>query len=251
MQPFPPQDNIRESRVVEDICVMLHDDTDATRTKVKRWIQHVLNKARAVKRLWFLENLTWITLGRGRDVVDLLGHVDSIHSVFCPLRLDMASLSELVEQRQWASAMGHGNAGKPEIYAVESGRRIHLFPCPHESMLFSVLYSRPIHVALVPDHWETIILDGVLAFYGQHFDRDALTQNQELFEGRFYGTVRRETDGSHDASIMRRYARVIHGTSRLTADSESDSSAPLLAPASLTGIGYVSIDLGYYPWEIQ
>lgn len=250
MQPYPPQDNSRESRIVNDVCVLLHDDNPATQDKVKRWIQHVLYKAREVKRFWFLENLAVKTLNAGQDVVDLVGHLDTVHAVYGPTRLENIPLSEVAELRADALVNSKPNAGKCLKYAAEAGRRIHLWPVPSATFTLSVLYSRPIHVETVPFHWESIILDGVLGFYGKHFDRDALMQDPTDFIAQFYNAVRRESDGTQDVVVHKRYRPRREATTKITANSASDTAIEFVQPASLTGDGYVSIELGYYPQYI-
>jgi hypothetical protein len=122
---------------------------------------------------------------------------------------------------------------------------------------FSCLYTRPMDLAIVPEFWETVVLDGVLGTYGRHFDRDALGSSPEEFERRYESKLKRaNTDSwdieraslyedSQDVTDLQRAAR--EASSFQTAQSESGLATGYTVPASLTGIGYVTIETGDYP----
>ena len=250
MQPFPNQDVNRNILVIQDTCDLLHDDSEATQTKVKRWIRHVLNTASEYKRWWFLENIATSTVDSGSDVIDLVGHIDKVSEVFCPRKLRNISLNELVSLRTRAIDQKISNAGRPKAYALEAGRRIHLWPAPATTYRLNIIYTRPMDLEILPDKWETIILNGVLGMFGQHFDRDALTQNPSEFERRFYQALRNQT-ADNAIHISKTYHEDFYPSETLNDQlSLIDDSISLIMPASVTGIGYVSIQLGDYPQSI-
>lgn len=122
---------------------------------------------------------------------------------------------------------------------------------------FAILYTRPMDLAIVPDFWETLVLDGVLGTYGRHFDRDALGDSPEEFERRYESKLQRaNTDSwdleraplyedSQDVQDLQREAQ--DAADFGTAQSESNLATSHTVPASLTGIGYVTIETGDYP----
>jgi hypothetical protein len=105
-----------------------------------------------------------------------------------PLRY--VALGMLQEWRAVAAMMGTLNAGYPEYYAVEAGRRVHLFPAPSEDMPLALLYQRPLTISTLPPGMDRVVLHGVLGRYGRHFDRDALSQDPAAFEQRYEADLR-------------------------------------------------------------
>jgi len=251
MQPFPAPDYERLGRVIADFAALMRFDTNDDNTAMTtRWISHVLNRARlANPRWWFLENLASTTLAAGVDLVDLQGALVDVCAVWAPLRLEQRSLSWIVDRRQYAARYGRSNAGWPEHYALEAGRRLHLWPVPHQAMPFVVQYQRPIDIAIVPDAWESVLLDGLVGLYGRHWDRDALTSRPADFEKRFYAGLRRLTlDGLDQAVSVQRWVDTT--VASVTAGSASDTATGYVVPASLTGIGAISVETGPYPLEV-
>ncbi len=258
MQPFPWQDSKREGRVIQDVLDVLRDntvydnlqtDTSLTR-RIKRWITHVLNDANR-RKWWFLENVATTTLAVNQDIVDLRGHIDKITAVYCPQRLNKISLAEITNLRQSAATNNSSNAAtKATHYAIEAGHRIHLWPAPSASISFAVLYTRNIHVAIIPDSWEVIILNGIIGLYGQHFDRDALVDNHDAFETRYERQLARAKSEHHDIEIINRFKNELSAVSTVVADSSTDTGTDVLMPASLTGIGYETIETGDYPLTV-
>lgn len=251
MQPFPAQDNSREDRVVSDVCDLLHDAGEATKTKVKRWIAHVLSEAnRREGPWWFLRNYAQTTLQAGNDVIDIKGHVDRIGAIWGPKRLRLMPFGALIDLRMNALADNRPNAGTPSRYALEAGRRVHLWPAPAAATAFGMLYYRPLVLPICSPEWEDIVLDGVLGLYGRHFDRDALTQDPQFFEQRFYRKLRGAKTEHHDVIVMKRWEEDVPATIAATADSATDTATSILMPASVTGVGYVTIETGDYPLEV-
>ena len=140
------------------------------------------------------------------------------------------------------------NAGWPVAYALEAGRRVHLWPAPDRAVTLVVRYQRPIDIAIVPDEWEPVILDGLAGLYGRHWDRDALTGRADAFERRWLGSVQRLNRDSRDVRVSDR--RADGAMTTVTAASGSETPTGLVVPASLTGIGAVTIDTGEYPLEV-
>lgn len=258
MQPFPWQDSDREGRVIQDVLDTLRDnttytdlsaDTDVTR-RIKRWIVHVLNDANR-RKWWFLENAASTTLTSKQDIIDLRGHVDKVSAVYCPQRLHKISLAKMTELRQKAATYSRPNAAtKATHYAIEAGHRIHLWPCPSADVAFAVVYTRPIHIAIVPDAWEVIVLNGIIGMFGQHFDRDALVDNPQLFEKRYERQLRNARTEHYDVEIIERFKDELKETSTLVANSSTDTGTDFVSPASLTGIGYETIETGDYPLTV-
>lgn len=253
MQPFPAADHERENRIVQDVADLLHEPqpSDETTRKIKRWIQHVLSLAAQDRKWWFLENVATVTLEPGQDIIDFTGHIDKVVAAYGPKRLNKLSLAAITALRMDAEANSLPNAGPLTHYALEAGRRLHVWPAPSADTSFAVLYTREMHPAILPDNrWEAIVLNGVLGMYGQHFDRDALTQNPEYFESRFYRQLVNASKDSWDVERASRFDDILPAESRLTANSSTDTAITSVVPASLTGIGFVTIETGDYLLEV-
>jgi len=255
LQPYPHQDDTREARIIADVAQLMHDDDpndQAVADRIARWIELLLIDANMDWSWDFLQNAASTTLGAGNDIIDLRGDVDRISAIYCPRRLHRISLGELTELRARAAANGYPNASKQAThFAIEARRRIHLWPAPSQPVSFAMLYNRPIHVAIVPGEWEAIILNGIIGKYGQHFDRDSLTQNQEAFEARYQRQLIKARKEANDVVVTTRFRRHLPPESVLAADSSVDTGTEFLAPASQTGLGYVSIETGDYPLVVQ
>lgn len=251
MQPYPAADFEREGRIVDDLVELMHGpDTEAHRTRVKRWIWHVLNHAKRGRAWWFLENLARRELSAGQDVIDLVGHFDRVKAVFAPKRLNQVALSELVAKREEYAKRNWANGGEPKVYALEAGRRLHLWPAPAGATPFAVLYLRPMLLPTLPDEWETILLDGVIGRYGRHFDRDALVEEPASFERRYLMALREAGSDSHDALVHDRWGLPTPDGGTVAADSRYDTPTAFTAPASVDGIGYVSVETGPYLFQV-
>lgn len=251
MQPFPSVDQDREGRVVSDICDLLHDHKEATQNKVKRWIKLILMEAAMPpRRWWFLDNVASTTLDLGQDIVDLTGHIGRIAAIYCPVRLHKTTLQHITELRMSATAESRANGGYPTHYALEAGRRVHLWPCPHLTMPFAAMYQRPMDLAIVPDEWEMIVVNGVLGRFGRHFDRDQLTQDPADFELRYLDALRRAALDGYDVERIEHWDDTLPSGSSVTANSSTDTAVAKVTPASLTGIGYVSVETGDYTLQV-
>jgi hypothetical protein len=239
-------DNAREARLVSDVADLLHEVPPSAETerKVKRWVQLVLEDAAMGRRWWFLEHLSQGAIGAGEDVIDLRGDLDHVVALYCPTRLDNVPLAVIAEQRSWAARRNLPNAGWPTQYALEGGRRVHLWPAPQEAMPFAIHYTRPMSVELPPPGWDSILVNGVLGLFGQHFDRDALTQHPEYFEARYREQLKRARLEHHDVERLPLWLRH-DARQRVASSSQSSAAVARTMPASLLGIGHVCIyDLG-------
>jgi hypothetical protein len=230
--PYPPSDPAREQRIVDDVCDLLHDRGAATQTKIKRWLTHTLAKSKLNRHWWFLDRLARAALGYGQDIVDLAGPLDRVAAVYAPMRLHQIKLGQMTDLRQYAAANGKPNGGIPTHYALEAGRRVHLWPCPDRCLAFASLYARPMTVDCVPDDWETILLDGVLGLYGRHFDRDALAQEPAEFERRFWAALRTAAVDSYDVSAFKAYADELPAQASVTANSATDTAVSFVTNLS-------------------
>ena len=250
MHPFPAQDATRLPRIVGDVCTLMHDDTDSAIARVERWLIHVLNHANGYRSWWFLQNMVTIPLLTGQDVIDLLGHVSTVSAVYCGRRLEYRALGEIAERRSLALLNGWPNGGIPHDYSLEAGRRMHLWPAPAEAVSITILYQRPMVVELVPDAWETLLLDGIIGMFGRHFDRDALTQDADQFEQRFYRGLNLYGREHDDVVISKRYDDAKWNCGTVAASSFTDSATSVVVPVSVSGVGYASIQNGVYPWSV-
>lgn len=240
--PNPGRDTAREARLVSDVADLLHEVPPSAETerKIKRWLELVAQDAAQGRRWWFLDHLSQGAVTAGADVIDLMGDLDRIIAVYCPLRLDHVPLGVIAQQRAQAAKDSRRNAGWPTHYALEGGKRLHLWPAPHQGMPFAVHYSRPVDVQLFPPGWDAILLNGVLGLYGQHFDRDALSQNPEYFEGRYREQLKRARLEHHDLVRLPGWLRDT-ATATLATSSASAAAVQRVMPASLTGIGSVFV----------
>lgn len=115
---------------------------------------------------------------------------------------------------------------------------------------FAVLYTRPMDLAIVPDFWETVVLNGVLGTFGRHFDRDQLGSEPEVFEQRYERQLQRMATPTWDLERVRRFEEQF-ATEYGNAGSEAGTAVTYTMPASLTGIGYVTIETGDYPLVVS
>lgn len=245
--PSHGRDTGREGRIVSDVADLLHEvpPSAETQRKIKRWLQLVAQDAAQGRRWWWLDHLSQGGVGAGSDVIDLVGDLDRLIAVYCPLRLDNVPLGVIAEQRARALKDGLPNAGWPTHYALEGGKRVHLWPAPHQAMPFAVHYSRPADVQLFPPGWDVILFNGVLGLFGQHFDRDALSQKPEYFEGRYREQLKRARLEHHDLVRLPGWLADT-ATATLAASSASAAAVRRVMPASLEGIGSVFV----YPLEV-
>lgn len=239
----------RIDRVVTDVCTLLHDSSAEARARAGRWVGHVLQDAKR-RPWWFLKKRASVALTVGQDIVVLKGDVDRVTAVYGPERLVKLSFDEVTRLRLHAQAKSLPNAGRCSHYAIEranDGTRLHLWPAPPlAGAAFTVMYTRPLDLAIVPDEWETLILNGVIGQFGRHFDRDSLTQDAGQFEQRYERQLRRAAADAWDIDRARGWDDSVPDETAVAA-SATDTAVSVTVPASLSGIGYVTIETGDYP----
>ncbi|MEJ1355737.1 MAG: hypothetical protein RPU39_13750 [Candidatus Sedimenticola sp. (ex Thyasira tokunagai)] len=249
MQPYPPQDEKRKERLIEDIVALMHaGEPDEKKTKlVGRWIDLLLQKSRG-KPWWFLKNVASGTLDPGQDLIDLKGDIDRVVAIFAPSRLEKVSLSKIVAMRAYALEHNKPNAGPPAVYALE-GRRVHLWPCPSSVTPCFVLYTRPLSVEIVPEEWEQLIISGVLGYYAGNYDRDNLMYEPRELKAEYKRDLRAAVSDSLDIDTSTAWDDLLAAaiTTAQAPSSVSDDATDIAVPASLTGIGHTHI----YPLEVQ
>jgi hypothetical protein len=202
--PWPAADTAREARLVQDVADLLQEPAPSAETqrKIKRWIGLVLQHMASVRPWRFLENQVQTSLGPGIDTVDLLGDLGQVLGLVGPDgRLVQVTLGSIAEYRALAGA-DRQRGGRLVLYALEGGRRVHVWPAPDEDTPLVLHYQRPMQLALVPDDLEPVIVNGVLGRYGRHFDRDALTQDPVEFETRYMRDLRAAGRDSWDATLV-------------------------------------------------
>lgn len=256
--PYPKQDNERQGRVVADVLDRLHvpSPSDKDTARVEKWISATLYFAARNRRLWFLEHLAAAALPQGADVIDFSGQIDKVTAAFAPKRLDPVSLQEIAGLRAEAQACARPNAGRPRLYALEAGKRLHLWPAPYavspETPL-TLTFTVPPDVSLLPDEWEHILSDGAIGLYGRHWDKAQLIDDADEIEARFLQALKDQRNPSLDAMVHDPWKpgrhRLQEGT--VTPQSAAGTATGVVVPASLTGIGYVEIQVGPYPLEVE
>jgi hypothetical protein len=249
--PFPVADHQRIDRVAQDISDLIFHVGVLNREnpqhaeffrKAERWADQTLRVSAMGHRWWFLDNLKSATIQAGQDIIDLKGHLDRVVSIYAPRRLHLTTLSNLIDLRARAAACNRPNAAREcTHYAVEAGKRVHLWPAPSQPISFHVLYQRPMHIALVPHEWEPIIVNGVIGMYGRHFDREQLSQDAAAFEARYREQLREAKTETHDVPVIRRWRDELDGDVQAAANSSTDTAVEVLVPASIEGVGFEMI----------
>lgn len=113
---------------------------------------------------------------------------------------------------------------------------------------FAVLYSAPINIEALPATWETLVLNGVLGMFGRHFDRDALTTDPSEFEIRYEKQLRRAASEHWD---LERAPRFDLDTAASDTSAATSVATSVAVPASGTGVGAVTVELGDYPLTVS
>lgn len=323
----------RMTRVVGDVNGLMHGgDSPDAKARAQRWVALTLAEVAQARHWRFLDRVVNVYLRPGGDVLELVGDLDKVVMLHCRQRLRQTTLARITAARVVAAETGRPNGGVPTDYAIERGRRLHLWPAPVGSAVtftadaatdtltlasgaltkgqpvavvssgqlpaplsaaatywalpvagsqvrlaasvddvltgtaidlttagtgtltltpltrMTLLYTAPMDVAAVPDHFEPLLVNGALGLYGRHFDRDTLTEDAAAFEVRYRTGLRRAGVLDHD--FERTYPH-----EDLMADQQYGraSNADLgtaqshTVPASLSGIGYVTVELGPYP----
>lgn len=262
---WPAPDPEREARIVSAVAEFLQETPEdpaadppvypaAVTQRLRRWLRALLQELSPQGPWPFLSRLAGTSLAAGQDLVDLAGDVDRLLAVYAPRRLAAVSLEEVVGHRQAAAADHLPNAGEPRLYGIEGARRLHLWPAPDRTYPLRVAFCRPLDVRLVPSDWEAWLVDGVLGRYGRHYSGGDLLGEPQDFERRFLAGRRLRRAGSFDPAVhlgpLGAYL-AWGGTVTAASAGEADPAVvPLVVPASLAGVGAVTVDTGDYPLEV-
>ena len=239
--PHPAPDHNREDQLVADVIDFAKmPDSEVTRARVKRWLGFVMTKCN-VRRWWFLENVVSTVLQPGQDVVDVKGDFDRAIGLYAPARLKRASLPQVLNARAHVNDRELANSGPVKFWALEGSRRIHLFPAPSSRTTFTLHYLRPFAIPILLPEFESILFDGVVGFYGRHFDRSALIENPADFVNYFQSMLKKVRPSDFDTHVISAEIEQAVGTSTIDIQSAVNSGTEVLVPASLSGIGYSCI----------
>jgi hypothetical protein len=116
----------------------------------------------------------------------------------------------------------------------------------------TLLYTVPMDMSLVPDHFEPMVLHGILGLYGRHFDRDVLTDSAPDFEARYRRNLTRAGVLDHDFERAYPHEDLIATDSYGRApNSDLGTASSYTLPASISGIGYVTIEIGDNPLVVS
>ena len=201
----------------------IRDDED-TRKKVSRWLHHTLIKAQKSSRRpwWFTRRVFSFVVYPGQDVFDIQGKVDSIISLHGQNKIEKKPLDTIMALRSRAFSNGTVNRGEPQTYA-EYGGRLHIWPAPHKTMMLHLCFTVPMTADIVPDEWETFLVDGVIGLYAAHFDKSGMLGEPKEFVSRFWSSLKSANTNSHDIEIIER------GTSFYSASEVGENLSTALA----------------------
>lgn len=247
MQPFPQADSDRQARLIQDIADTLHhtDISGKFERFATRRIALILAEI-ARRPLWFLENASQGTIEPGQDVIDFQGDVDALSAIYAPRRLHRLPLAALTALRQRAAEHGLPNAASTcTHYALESGRRVHLWPAPSEQVNLLVIYQRPIAIEILPEKYLGIVHDGVVGRYGRHWTKLAGEYAGDFVRDYYHALPSIALDG-WDVTHLDKPELLDAAASVGVANSSTDTAVDHVVPASLTGIGSAVI----YPFEV-
>ena len=202
---FPPNDPDRGERICRDVIDLMKMRKDQeSGNRVARWLQMTLAKAQRFSRLpwWFARRLFGCRIFAGQDLFDLTGDMDRVIAVYCLKKLDHIPLGEIIKRRNRADCYLRVNQGEPGYYCFDSGR-LHLWPAPNKDMLLIIQYTRPLTAAMVPPEWETVLLDGIIGFYGRFFDATGMIDKEsgQEFLPRFWEGLK-ATRGEHFDTVV-------------------------------------------------
>ncbi len=327
----------RLDRVINDANSLLHAGESAdAKARAARWAALTLADINQAKHWRFLDRVFAVDLPPGADVIELFGDFDKMVQVWAGTRLRLTSLARIMGARLSAHASGTPNGGTPTDYAIESNRRLHLWPAPvGDAVSFTVdaatdtltiasgaiakgkpvrvsstttlpapldasktyyalpqsgsqlklaigpdevltgtaidittagsgaltltplirltlLYTVPMDMSLVPDHFEPMVLHGMVGMYGRHYDRDVLTASAPDFEARYRRNMVRAGVLDHD--FERAYPHedlAATDTYGRAPNSDLGTASSYTLPASISGIGYVTIEIGDNPLVVS
>ncbi len=206
--PFPPPDPERGGRICQDVIdLMKIRDNEQNQHLVGRWLELTLAKAQRFNRLpwWFARRLFGCRIFAGQDMFDLTGDMDRIIAVYCLIKLRHISLGEIVERRNRAYYHSRVNQGEPRYYCFD-GARLHLWPAPDKGMLLIIQYACPLEASIIPAEWETVLIDGMIGFYGRFFDSSGLINQESAqdFLPRFWEGIKATRSEHFDSTPFER-----------------------------------------------
>ena len=247
---FPPPDPKRAARICEDVIDLLkmRKGEDADR-RVGRWLKLTLAKAQRFNRLpwWFARRLYGCRIFAGQDLFDLTGDMDRIIAVYCLRKLKNIALGEIIERRHSAHCYHRVNQGEPRYYCFDGGR-LHLWPAPEKDMLLAIGYSCPLEASIIPEEWETILLDGIIGFYGRFFDSTGLINKEtgQEFLPRFWEGLKAARSQHFDTEVFER-------TLEAWPKQAGDTLYTIWAESAMGSVGSLSLipALRGIPGEIQ
>ncbi|MCW7555532.1 hypothetical protein NX722_23495 [Endozoicomonas gorgoniicola] len=203
---YPKPDSERKERIITDVTGLLKiRDDDDTRAKVGRWLHHTLIKAQKHSRRpwWFTKRVFSFIAYPGQDVFDLKGSIDSLISLHGKDKILKKPVDQIMAYRSHAYDNGNTNRGEPKIYA-EFGGRLHIWPAPDKKMMLHLCFTVPMTSDIVPDEWETFLVDGVIGLYGAHFDKSGMIGEPQEFANRFWSSIKYANSNNHDIDIIER-----------------------------------------------
>lgn len=116
----------------------------------------------------------------------------------------------------------------------------------------TLLYTVPMDVTVMPDHFEPMLVHGALGLYGRHFDRDTLTDAAPEFERRYRENLRRAGVLHHDFERVHPHEDLVASETFARApNSALGLASSFVLPASITGIGYMTIEIGDNPLVVS
>ena len=261
----PAQNEKREGEVLQLLQDMTHNTGDKMDKRFKSWINlivHDINER--MHGCWWLKHVHFFTVKAGQDVIDIDGDFDRVVSLHGYRRIDQIDLSKLVSIRAQAQETDrvrhnrtgygfYGNAGDVENYAIEAGRRLHLWPAPDREMTIGLIYMRPPALPLMPtDYWNMVVYNGVLSEFYINFDRDGLVANPSHLHNKYKKSIKVGCHQDHDV-VTHRIDGLIEEAcyKQSNIDSNDGKKTTIVAPASLSGIGYMTIDTGHYKFTVN
>lgn len=248
---FPYPVYTREDDLIERVADTMHLNTPlpaAQEARIRRWINYTLHDINHRRAWWWLQANAATQIQAGQDVIDLTGHIDRVRGIWAPGRLRQVSLSKILEVRHRAQSDGAPNAGTPAVYALEAGRRVHLWPAPDAAIIFSALYQRPMNAALLPEEWLGIVHDGVIGRHARHWDRDAIVDDPLHFETRYERGLKAAASESWDVAHSETCVPSSDDAQiTLTPDSLFSFARGFTMPVSTEGVGSAHIECGCYP----
>lgn len=247
---FPPTDAKRGARICQDVMELMKIRQDEQNVHlVGRWLELTLAKAKQFNRLpwWFARRFYACRIFAGQDLFDLSGDMDRVIAVYCLKKLSHIALSEIIERRHTANCYHRVNRGEPAYYCFDGGR-LHLWPAPEKDMLLAISYSCPLKAEIVPAEWETILVDGIIGFYGRFFDSTGLI-NKETgaeFLPRFWEGLKATRSSHFDTEVYERFLKELP-------KQQGDTIYSLWAESALGSVGSLSLtpSVRGAPGEIQ